>query len=293
MSLPRIFAAVIAASVVVTAPSVSAAELARTDTKGTLTVEYLYQSEGTTKRPDNTVTWKKHRVTNLTARLTAAAPSTMPTLHATTPGASGTGDGGPEAMAKAIERCGQDQQCMMQVMMNHGALQNPRDSKSGGTRYQHWYATAQQGTYEFKGTEHHDFVDMECPASRCKTDHVVTGKGSVPPPSAPGMPAAGIAAVEVDLGGSSLVISLPVPLEDLPIIRTVTANVPAGRRGSPAGTFKETSPFAEGYKGVELRFTVPLKGNWRSQSGEKVVKVKGGLPGETGTLTMRWRFVAG
>lgn len=35
--------------------------------------------------------------------------------------------------------------------------------------------------------------------------------------------------------------------------------------------------------------TVPLKGGWRSQEGEQVVKLNGNY-GDTGTLTVRWRF---
>jgi hypothetical protein len=36
-------------------------------------------------------------------------------------------------------------------------------------------------------------------------------------------------------------------------------------------------------------FTVPLNGNWRSQSREQVVALKGEF-GDAGKLTVRWRF---
>jgi hypothetical protein len=154
-------------------------------------------------------------------------------------------------------------------------------------RYQHWSPEKQTGTFQVDESEHREVFDMACPASKCISDTKRTGTGNAPGPKQSGLSAAGIGAVEVDAQGS-FAVRLPAPLGPLPVTKVVTSN--ASDAGTPAGTFEELVFFAPGVPNGALLLTVPLAGDWRSQSGEKVVKLGDGA--EAGTLTARWRFSA-
>jgi hypothetical protein len=294
----------------------AAAELAPAGAKAVLTVEYVYQSEGTRSQPEQSSRWKRRRATSLTVELAAAPASAAPILHVmdaeqqadlerrarageelarqTAPAAANA----QQAMEAAMARCGDDEDCLVAEMMK---LNDPSLAEAGragaaagaglvpsAARYQHWTAQKQSGSFQVDETEHREVADMSCPASRCLSEATRTGKGSAPGAKAAGVPAAGIGAAEVDAQGATLALRLPVPLGPLPVTKVVTSN--ASGAGSPAGTFEEQLYFAPDVANEAVRLVVPLAGDWRSQSGEKVVKL--GAGSEAGTLTARWRFSA-
>jgi len=93
----------------------------------------------------------------------------------------------------------------------------------------------------------------------------------------------------------TLTVRLPVPMFLLPYTETITTDEPAGTYDTPTpkGPQKKMHHFRVNTKGGvthDKPFTVPLKGGWRSQSGEQVLALKGEF-GDAGKLTVRWRFV--
>lgn len=285
MSIPAWALAAAAGALLLGASSALAGELAPAGTRAVLTVELVYRSEGSTSQPEQSVQWRRRRVTNLSVELVAepAEPSAM--LHTRADSAATLQrPATPEAqraMEAALARCGDDGECLAgEIMkMNEAGL---------GARYQRWHPEKQSGSYQVDESEHLEVSDAGCPASKCTSDAARTGNGSAPAPKQPGAPAAGIALVEFDAHGGSLALRLPAPLAPLPVTRVVTSNASDAR--SPAGTFQEEVFFAPGVPNEALRLVVPLAGDWRSQSGEKVVKLGEGT--EAGTLTARWRFTA-
>ena len=221
---------------------------------------------------------------------------------------------------KIMAKCGEDEACITRESMNMGAAMQgtPRMdaamgarqdiaelSKPGAPRYQAWRATAQRGTYAIDETVHVSIPDPICsgkPRNRCTRDEVRKGGGAVPvPPEAHSKgnrgAAAGLGAVEIDTARKTLTLNLPIALGMLPYTETITTDEPAGSRDTPTPKGPQARQLlfrvsTDGAGMMEKPFTVPLKGGWRDQSGERVVKLKGKF-GDEGTLTVRWRFKAG
>ena len=88
-------------------------------------------------------------------------------------------------------------------------------------------------------------------------------------------------------------MGLPTPLSLLPYTETITTDEPAGTHDTPTPKGPQAKQLlyrvsATG-SGIQSQpFTVPLKGGWRSQSGEQVINLKGDF-GNGGTLKVSWR----
>jgi hypothetical protein len=295
-----------------------AADFARPDDRATLSVEYVYESKGATKTPGDARRWERRRATRLVSELVSLPPGPLPSLTPTSaaqtadlerravageklaaaaaPGAAV----GMEAMERAVQRCGDDDNCVAKAMMGSGMLSDPRVQQAGAAaqaagrdlkpmtpRYQAWVAKAQSGSYEVAETERHEFLDQQCPDLQCVADTATRGKGPAPAPRQAGMPTAGVGLVEVDSTGGAIVVNLPVPHAPLPVTRVVSSNLVAGKPHSPVGTFAEERPIADGLNPESLKLSVPLKGSWRRQSGDAVIASQDG-----GRLIARWQFVA-
>jgi hypothetical protein len=274
---PAFVAALLAAS------PAAAGELAPVGAQAVLTVEYVYQSEGTTSQPEQSARWRRRRVTNLSVELVAEPAAATAMLHTRADAnASLQRPATPEAqraMAAAMARCGDDADCLAAEIMK-------MNEAGMGARYQRWQPETQSGSYQVDESEHLEVVDLGCPASKCISDATRTGKGSAPAAKQPGVPPAGIALVELDAQGRSLALRLPAPLAPLPVTNVTTSNASPPR--APAGSFQEEVFFAPGVPNEALRLVVPLAGDWRSQSGETLLKLGQGT--EAGTLIARWRF---
>jgi hypothetical protein len=183
------------------------------------------------------------------------------------------------------------------------AKQDARELATAGTpRYQAWRATAQKGSYRIDETVHISVTDPICtsrPRHRCTRDEVRAGVGEIPlPPEAKknGLAAAGLAAAEVDASKNTLTLTLPVPLFPLPYTETITSDEPAGTHDTPTPKDPQQKLLrfrvdAAGGVTHDKPITVPLKGGWRSQSGELVANLNGEF-GDAGRLVVRWRFSA-
>jgi hypothetical protein len=79
----------------------------------------------------------------------------------------------------------------------------------------------------------------------------------------------------------------------LPYTETITSDEPAGMHDTPTpkGPQQKATFMRVSAKGTmsTTPMTVPLKGGWRTQAGEQVVKLNGNF-GDAGSLIVRWRF---
>jgi hypothetical protein len=332
LGLSMFSAALVMALTGVSTPADAADAFPPAGAKGTLSVEYVYESSGTKtdKGMGDSRTWRVKRTASLVADLAAQVTTAMPTLQALDASQTAELEGmtkKAEKVAKQMEpmmadvekimaKCGDDEDCITREAQKMGAamagtpkmdsaMKSKKDiealSKPGTPRYQAWHATAQKGTYSIDETAHLSTSDPIChdrPGQRCTRDEVRKGSGAVVLPAEAkkgSRPAPGLGAVEVDVAAGTLTVRLPVPWM-LPYTETITTDEPKGMHDTPTpvGPQQKLLSFrvnAEGGAMNEKPFTVPLKGNWRSQSGEQVVMLKGAF-GEAGKLTVRWRFDA-
>jgi hypothetical protein len=273
--------------------------------------------------------WRVKRSANLVADLAAQPATAMPTLQAMDAsqmaelkGQSSKAQSVATQMApmmadvqKIMARCGDDEACITRETQKMGAAMQgtpamaaansaKKDAQAlarpGALRYQAWRPTAQKGSYLIDETVHISVTDPICtsrPRHRCTRDEVRKGSGEIPlPPDAKRNKgaAAGVSAVEVDAAKNTLTLGLPVPMFLLPYTETITTDEPAGTHDTPTpkGPQQKQHRFrvnAAGGVTHDKPFTVPLKGGWRSQTGEQVMNLKGEF-GDAGKLTVRWRF---
>ena len=221
---------------------------------------------------------------------------------------------------KVMARCADDEACIGREIQKMGAAMSgtpqmaaamgaKKDiqefSRQDGPRYQAWRPTAQRGTYLIDEVARISNADPICtgkPRHRCTREETRKGAGDVPVPAAANArgntgAAAGISSVEVDAAKGTLTVMLPVPLAMLPYTETIQSDEPDGTYDTPIarGARPKQGFFRVSAQGTghmhDKPLTVPLKGGWRSQQGEQVVKLKGNY-GDAGTLTVRWRFNA-
>ena len=275
--------------------------------------------------------WRARRSVNLVADMVAFPAASTPQLQALDASQAAQlksmGDKGQAAAAHmapmvenaqaAMDKCGDDDACfareaqkmttaMMGTPQGATAMRAGKEvqalAQPGAPRYQAWRATAQKGRYAIDETAHLSITDPICtsrPRHRCTRDEVRKGAGEVPlsPEGKKNARAdAGYSAVEVDNVKNTLTVTLPAPIVPLPYTETITTDEPAETHDTPVpkGPQQKLQRFrvnAAGGVTQDQPFTLPLKGGWRSQSGEQVVMLKGEF-GDAGKLTVRWHFKA-
>ena len=297
--------------------------------KATITVDYLYESAGKERSEGmyDPYEWNVKRTLNMVADLAAQPTTPTPTMQvfdaaqtADIKNTAAKAESAARKMApmmadveKIMAKCGDDEACIARESMALGAAMQGTPQmeaansakkdiealKPGAPRYQAWRPTAQKGTYLIDETAHVSVPDPICagrPRGRCTRDEVRKGSGAVPVPALAKSDQAGLAGlsgVEVDTAKNTITLMLPVPLAQLPYTETITTDEPEGTHDTPTpkGPQQKALFFRVNVTNDPKSFTVPLKGGWRSQAGEQVIKLKGKF-GETGTLTVRWRFTA-
>jgi hypothetical protein len=294
-------------------------------TQATLTVEYRFEARGRKQDKVDLHEWRVQRGAEVAATLVAAKPQPLPTLQA--PDAAATArlqQQGAQmqkaqaqmapAMADAmaiVARCGEDEKCIERETMKMGAamagsarlesdLKLGRETAAatwpGADRYQRWQSRQQTGRYvidESWHVVHGDPMCMSLPRSRCTHDMTRKGAGDW-------APLTGAGAVEVDAQAATLTVLLPPPSGLLDFVETHTTDEPAGTHSMPTPREPREAQMAlrasnDPQQAAPL-LTIPLKGSWRSQSGELVLPMGAGAwhgaSGEGGKLVVRWRFTA-
>lgn len=221
---------------------------------------------------------------------------------------------------KIVARCGENEACISREVQKMGSAMasDPRQMAAmnatkkdaqaalaggGKARYQAWRPISQKGSYAIEELVQVSVTDPICtskPRHRCTREETRKGSGEVPVPAEARSKgnagaAAGISAVELDAQKGLLTLGLPVPLAMLPYTETITSDEPEGTYDTPIArgarkreAFYRVSASGSGFM-HDKPFTVALKGGWRDQAGEQVVKLPGQF-GNGGTLTVRWRF---
>ena len=285
--------------------------------KATLTVEYVYASNGKTQDRNDSHQWSVTRTVKLSADLIAQTPQPLPTMHEMEAGQKADlknkqekAQSAQEKMApvqadiqKIMAKCGEDEACLEREIQKYG-MSNADSAKmdtarsadkdiavatnQGPARYQLWTAASQRGTYSIEESRHDVVADPACGASmQCTTDENAKGAGEVPLPPGAKAAASGppsLAMAEIDAGGKTVAIVLPVPLSTLPYTKTIKSNSPDRK----SGTFQDLLRCPpKDLKPVR----VALKGGGRDESGTEEIKIAG-AGADGGTLTIRWKLTA-
>jgi hypothetical protein len=217
--------------------------------------------------------------------------------------------------AQAIaERCGDDEACMEreamklgQQMQGNGQLQELNRARDTATklaatkgRYQFWGGNFGTGTYLIDETADIVNVDPICmrlPGGKCKRKEVRHGNGALPAKVVGGVkvdiPTSGegvATGVEWDSADNTLALRLPVP-GMTPGTETITSDEPAGTYEVPIpkGPQPKLLSFPVAAAGDKEPLVVKIKGDWRRQTGEQTITLKGGRE-NSGKLIVRWRF---
>ena len=300
--------------------SIAADTFAPVGAKATLSVEYSFESAGTQggSTPANPHTWRVKRSASITNTLVAQAGLPLANIQTNDAAALGRQDelAGRAAaiarnnqpavdMVKAVEACGDnDMACFMrEAQKMSGAMQGPqnqarrdaiaKDSRAAGDamvpRFQAWHASTQTGRYEVDETHRITEFRAPCrPMTQCTYQVVRQGAGAVPLPGEAKTDIrqiAGYVGVEFDTAKNTLTLKLPVP-GVVPTTETVTGTADGGKTVNKPLHIRAGARDAAS---IERLVTVPVKGDWRQQSGELTEAIPGRF-GEGGTLTVRWRL---
>lgn len=319
---PELCAAILG-SLVIAAPA-AAQQQARPNAKGTLTVEYIYESSGTERERGSigSTTWRAKRNATITAEVYALPANDIPVLHDQTAAlaqaqrkvdeAKAITDrvADPMAAAKAIgERCGDDEACferegmkLAQQMQAKGQIGQVRSAASDmaklagpGTRYQYWGGNFGTGSYSIDENVEITVLD---PATRTpETTNIVRQGGGALPAAVKGVkiPTSGkgnLTGIEFDSAGNTLALQLPVP-GLTPGTEIVSGNTDKSGSVASAGTKSMMLDFPVKTPGDPKWLIVPTTNkDWRNQSGQHVINFTKGRWQEKGKLTIRWRFTA-
>ena len=297
--------------------------------RAVLTVDYVYESTGRKSEAGgyDPIEWKVKRNLSMEAQLAAQAPLAVPTVQpmdgaqvAALEGKAKKAQAMAAPMApmmadsqKIMARCGDDEACITREVQKMGfgmSGSQQADMKKAGNdmaamaapgaaRYQAFRATSQRGSYlidEEARISNADPICLPRPRGRCTRSETRKGGGTVPVPAAGDRGAAGVAAVEWDSARGTLTLMPPVPLGMLAYTETITSDEPDGTYDTPIArgarskqAFFRVSAAGSGYH-HDKPLVVPVRGGWRNQQGEQVLKLQGRY-GDAGTLTVRWRFV--
>lgn len=288
------------------ASGVASAQILPAKSKGILTVDYTFTSEGkwTDAQHNDNRDWHVSRKVSLTAQMVAQSPSPVAALL--------PGDGGRKDMAsrkariesgnqklqpmmgdiqKIMQKCGEDAACMqreaskmvggMDMNAARAAGQDAAAAAGGmGSNYQIWQVSTYSGRYTADETYNNALADPDClKAARAQCVSQTTRKGSGPAP-VNDSPLAVM--MEVDGPGKRLQVNLPIAAGNMPITRTVTGKVPDGK----TGTFPDQMLFP--WTRIQP-VTVAIPDGLDKANGTQKVKIDGEF-GEGGTLTISWRF---
>ncbi|UZK65359.1 hypothetical protein [Sphingomonas sp. M1-B02] len=300
------------------------AQQARANAKGTLTVEYIYESSGTDRERGSigSTSWRAKRNATITADVYALPANDIPVLHdqaAALAQAQRKVDrakaitdrvADPMAAAKAIgERCGDDEACferegmkLAQQMQAKGQIGEVRSAASDmaklagpGSRYQYWGGNFGTGSYAID--ENVQITVLDPGARTPVTTTIVRQGGGALPAAVKGVriPTSGkgnLTGVEFDGAGNTLALQLPVP-GLTPGIETVSGSTDKSGAVPSAGTKSLMLDFPVKAPGDEKYLIVPITSkDWRNQSGQYVINFTKGRWQEKGRLTIRWRFTA-
>ena len=293
------------------AASATQAQLVAPQTRGTLSVDYIYESAGqeTDAQQNDKRDWRVSRKVSVVAQMMAEKHSPVAALLPATAAekkdladrqqraVSGAQKASPmmSDIQKVMERCGDDEACMQREAMKLAGTMDPGAMRSAGedaaaagrpmsNSYQMWKLVAYTGTYSADEVYNNALADPDClsaPRSQCVSQQTRKGSGPVPPADGKASPL--VAMMEVDGPGKRLHISLPLTAGKMPITRTVTGKVPDGK----TGTFPDqlTVPWTR-IKAVAVSIPAGLN----NASGTEKIKIDG-QRGESGTLLINWRFV--
>ena len=321
--------AILAAMPLAMSKAASAADFAPAGAKGTLTVDLAYESAGSRKNVgmSDTFDWRAARTASIVVNLTAQVVTTMSTLkaadakqiaaqnaynkNAADKAKSSASKMAPmmDSVEKIMAKCGDDEACITraasalgfgmsdsQMAANRSAAKDIDSigKPPGEPAYQSWRLASAKGKFTVNETAHITSTDPICigkPRNRCTRDETRKGDADLPMIDKQGMVMTE-AAYELDMNTKTVTVHIPLPAMPLPVTQNIITDEPDGMHdvNTPKGPHKINMMFFNSNKVADaMKFTLPLRGDWRNQSGEQIVMLKGDMA-EGGKLKVRWSF---
>ncbi len=293
--------------VALAASGLASAQLLPPRSKGMLTLEYVYASNGqwTDAQGNDRRDWRVSRKVSVSAQMVAENHSPVAALLSGTAaekqdmaGREQRTQRGAQKVAPmmadieaVMQKCGEDEACMereamrLASTMDEGAIRSAgQDAAAAGrpmnNNYQLWRVATYDGRYTADELYNAALADPDClsaPRSQCVSQTTRKGNGPIPVTNTP------LAVMmEVDGPGKRLYISLPIAAGNMPVTRTVTGEPSDGK----PGTFPDQMPFP--WTRIKP-IAVPIPQGLDKANGIQRVKIDGEA-GEGGTLTVSWRF---
>lgn len=212
-----------------------------------------------------------------------------------------------ETLEKEIEKCGEDEACMARVAQKMvanpemGAIlgktsammeQSNQMLAAAPPRFQSWVPVAgtkgdiEPSTYEYSADEWSKTLTYDPICG--KTGNICTDTRQRKGSGKTTMPL--FASVEIDTTKNLISLDLGLPIQQLPMSEETTSTENGPRNDEITRQFVNSA--SDLPKDSLKLIGLPLKGSFRSQSGEKVVVLKNGVDDYPGPiqLTARWRF---
>lgn len=212
-----------------------------------------------------------------------------------------------EAMEKEMEKCGEDEDCMMRVAQKlsaspeFGAIagksaaivqQGNEMIDSAPPRFQTWIPVAgkkgdiESSTYEYSVDEWSKTLTYDPICGR--TGNICTSTRQRKGSSKSTMPL--YASVEIDTAKNLISYDLGLPIQQLTMNEDATSTDSAPQTAEITRQFIDSA--SEINEGDLKLIGLPLKGSFRDQTGEKVVTIDKGVDDYPGPIKMnvRWRF---
>lgn len=282
----------------------SAQQFVAPGTRGTLTVEYVYVAAGSKPDKYDPKSWNVTRRITTTTQLVAEKPTAISALRPMEKGQSERLEARQQSankasqammpmagdMMKIAEKCGEDEACIEREVTAYASGVNVKDfdgarkdiaaaSAQDAPRYQNWKMVSESATWELEETYDSKNADPICasqPNRQCTRKETRIGGGALPPAPPKGQ------MLDFDSEKKDVYVAIsPQPVTPMMYTETINTDHPSHKSGSQKKAFA-------GF-GKQLR---PLHGPLSAQGASSgKYEVKGaGVEGESGVLTVSWRF---
>lgn len=294
------------------APAYAQAPASAEKSSATLTVVYEFTSSGIDRPKSNekNVTWTVKNKFETTSTLIAKKPSGFAAFHK--PDAAAQKDEADRMTAanaaakdmqpmmdqasKAMEKCGEDEQCMMREAMKMAGQMDPAKAASAkanigkasvipADRYQTFEPGTMTGTFAIDEVAHEAYFDAACSfknEATCAIDTTVKGSGKLADPNGK-TTMQSVVLGELDMQAGSLILTFPF----------------GGFAKATKTTASKSKDFKPGSTEVMRSFNVPNTqdirltakcGACKTAEGVYTTQIDDQLLGRKGTLKISWKL---
>jgi len=315
-ALAKLGLGLVSAAALATLPSASAqATASKEKAASTLVVVYEFTGSGVEKpaSKEKHVNWTIKDRYELKTNMAAKKPSGLPALHkldAAGQAAANDRQANAESAAKdmapmmagaekIMEKCGDDDQCIMRESMKLAQGIDPAKAASArakvdkatvmpADRYQLFESTTAIGTYAIDERSYEAYFDAACSfknEATCAINKTVKGSGVLT--DGDGKPTMkGVVIGELDMQAGSVMLTFP-----LPGVAKATKTISSASQDQKSGT-EQVTYFLSVPNTQDIKLTANC-GACKTAEGSFTKELEDKLLGRKGTLKVSWKFTRG